>query len=72
MLNTSILVTNIDDSEEPDFQGLHTNSTIVERNGTRIGIIGVILSTTNVSIEIFFEEDNADLQLDSSFNLWIF
>ncbi|XP_046602712.1 apyrase isoform X2 [Neodiprion lecontei] len=47
MLTTPVVVTNIDDSEEPDIQGLYTNSTIVERNGTQIGIIGVILSTTN-------------------------
>ncbi|XP_012530610.1 apyrase isoform X2 [Monomorium pharaonis] len=43
-----VVVTNIDDSEEPSIQGLYKNSTIIERNGTKIGIIGVILSTTNL------------------------
>ncbi|KAH0953052.1 hypothetical protein HN011_001822 [Eciton burchellii] len=43
-----VVVTNIDDSEEPTIQGLYQNSTIIERNGTKIGIIGVILSTTNL------------------------
>ncbi|EZA61540.1 apyrase isoform X2 [Ooceraea biroi] len=43
-----VVVTNIDDSEEPTIQGLYQNSTIIERNGTKIGVIGVILSTTNM------------------------
>ncbi|XP_012260987.2 apyrase-like [Athalia rosae] len=47
MMNTTIVVANVDDSEEPDFQGLYQKSTIIERNGTRIGVIGVMLSTTN-------------------------
>lgn len=43
-----VVVTNIDDSEEPTLQNLYKNSTIIERNGTKIGVIGVILSTTNM------------------------
>ncbi|XP_072760214.1 apyrase [Anoplolepis gracilipes] len=43
-----VVVTNIDDSEEPTIQNLYRNSTIIERNGTKIGVIGVILSTTNI------------------------
>ncbi|XP_020284117.1 apyrase isoform X1 [Pseudomyrmex gracilis] len=43
-----VVVTNIDDSEEPTIQGLYQNSTIIERNGIKIGVIGVILSTTNL------------------------
>ncbi|XP_011253188.1 apyrase isoform X2 [Camponotus floridanus] len=43
-----VVVTNIDDSEEPTLQNLYENSTIIERNGTKIGVIGVILSTTNM------------------------
>ncbi|KYQ55710.1 5'-nucleotidase, partial [Trachymyrmex zeteki] len=46
-INAPVVVTNIDDSEEPTIQGLYKNSTIIERNGTKIGVIGVILSTTN-------------------------
>ncbi|KAL6259899.1 hypothetical protein P5V15_009810 [Pogonomyrmex californicus] len=47
-VNAPVVVTNIDDSEEPAIQGLYKNSTIIERNGTKIGVIGVILSTTNL------------------------
>ncbi|XP_015595634.1 apyrase [Cephus cinctus] len=47
MVTSPVVVTNIDDREEPDIQGLYTNSTIIVRNGTQIGVIGVILSTTD-------------------------
>lgn len=47
-VNAPVVVTNIDDSEEPTIQGLYKNSTIIERNSTKIGVIGVILSTTNL------------------------
>ncbi|KYM99521.1 5'-nucleotidase [Cyphomyrmex costatus] len=47
-VNAPVVVTNIDDSEEPTIQGLYKNSTIIERNGTKIGVIGVIISTTNL------------------------
>ncbi|XP_032670462.1 apyrase isoform X2 [Odontomachus brunneus] len=43
-----IVVTNIDDSEEPSMQHLYEKSTIIKRGGKRIGIIGVILSSTNM------------------------
>lgn len=46
-MKAPVVVTNIDDSEEPSIQGLYQNSTIIERGGKKIGIIGVILSTTN-------------------------
>ncbi|XP_015191733.1 PREDICTED: apyrase-like [Polistes dominula] len=46
-MKAPVIVTNIDDSEEPSIQGLYKNSTIIERGGKKIGIIGVILSTTN-------------------------
>ncbi|XP_012139780.2 apyrase isoform X1 [Megachile rotundata] len=42
-----VVVTNIDATEEPTMQGLYKNSTIIERGGRKIGVIGVILSTTN-------------------------
>lgn len=47
-LNAPVVVSNIDDSFEPDLQGLYQKSTVIERDGKKIGIIGVILSTTNV------------------------
>ncbi|XP_076639053.1 apyrase [Colletes latitarsis] len=46
-LKAPVVVTNIDASEEPSMQGLFKNSTILLRNGTKIGVIGAILSTTN-------------------------
>ncbi|XP_050500450.1 apyrase isoform X2 [Diabrotica virgifera virgifera] len=39
-----IIVSNIDDSLEPSMQGIYQKSTIIERNGKKIGIIGVITS----------------------------
>lgn len=51
-ITSPIVVTNIDDSLEPDIQGKYKKSTVVERNGRKIGIVGVILSTTNVNIFI--------------------
>ncbi|XP_076242053.1 apyrase [Calliopsis andreniformis] len=47
MVKAPVVVTNIDDTEEPTMKGLYRNSTVLERNGTKIGVIGVILSTTN-------------------------
>nr|XP_023023869.1 apyrase [Leptinotarsa decemlineata] len=44
-LKHPIVVSNIDDSLEPDIQGIYTKSTIIERGGKKIGIIGVITST---------------------------
>ncbi len=44
---TPIVITNVDDSSVPSFQKKYTNSTIIERNGRKIGIVGVILETTN-------------------------
>ncbi|XP_014477409.1 PREDICTED: apyrase isoform X2 [Dinoponera quadriceps] len=43
-----VVVTNIDNSKEPRMNNLYQNSTIITRNGKKIGIIGVILSTTNM------------------------
>ncbi|XP_018574618.1 apyrase [Anoplophora glabripennis] len=44
-LRSPIVVANVDDSLEPTFQGLYNKSTVIERNGKRIGIIGVLVST---------------------------
>lgn len=48
-ITSPIVVTNIDDSLEPDIQGKYNKSTIVIRDGRKIGIVGVMLSTTNVN-----------------------
>ncbi|KAL7286426.1 hypothetical protein TKK_0019375 [Trichogramma kaykai] len=39
--NAPVVAANIDSSEEPSMQGLYRNSTIIERSGKKIGIIGV-------------------------------
>lgn len=44
---TPVLLANVDDSGEPTMQGKYKKSMIIERNGEKIGIIGVILRTTN-------------------------
>ncbi|XP_043482671.1 apyrase-like isoform X2 [Leptopilina heterotoma] len=43
-----IVVANIDSSKEPRLQGLYKNSTIINRGGKKIGVIGVILKSTNL------------------------
>ncbi|XP_033230427.1 apyrase-like [Belonocnema kinseyi] len=43
-----VVVSNINDANEPTIKGLYQNSTIIERGGRKIGIIGVILSTVNL------------------------
>ncbi|KAK4885954.1 hypothetical protein RN001_002225 [Aquatica leii] len=47
-LNAPVVVANIDDSQEPDIQGIYNKSTVVVRNGKRIGVVGVLLATTDV------------------------
>lgn len=49
-IESPIVVSNIDDSDEPTFQGKYKKSTVIDRYGRKIGVIGVILSTTNVRI----------------------
>ncbi|KAG5884885.1 hypothetical protein JTB14_025049 [Gonioctena quinquepunctata] len=44
-LTHPIVVSNIDDSLEPEIQGTYAKSTIIERHGKKIGIVGVITST---------------------------
>ncbi|CAG9765346.1 unnamed protein product [Ceutorhynchus assimilis] len=46
-LTTPVVCSNINDAEEPDIQGTYTKSVVIERNGKKIGIIGVIYSLTN-------------------------
>jgi len=51
-MNAPFVVANIDDSEEPTIQGKYNKSIIIEKGGRKIGILGYILRTTNVSIAI--------------------
>lgn len=48
-VNTTMLVANMDSTNEPDMTGKYQKSTIIERNNRKIGVIGVILETTYVS-----------------------
>lgn len=48
-IQSPIVLANVDLTEEPQLQGKFLNSTILIRNGRRIGIIGVIAADTNVS-----------------------
>ncbi|CAH0596442.1 unnamed protein product [Chrysodeixis includens] len=47
-LDSTVVTANIIDDLEPTIQGLYKKSTVVERDGRRIGIIGVIIASTNV------------------------
>lgn len=49
-IETPIVVANIDDSAEPDFQGKYNKSIILEREGRKIGVIGVVATTTSVRV----------------------
>lgn len=62
-LNAPVVVSNIDDSEEPDMQGIYTKSTVIERFGKKIGIVGVITSLcaqiSNTEKLKFFKESES-------------
>ncbi|OXU20285.1 hypothetical protein TSAR_016141 [Trichomalopsis sarcophagae] len=46
-LQAPVVVTNIDQSDEPSLRNLYTNSTIIRKGDKDIGIIGVIFSETD-------------------------
>ncbi|XP_072933664.1 apyrase-like [Epargyreus clarus] len=47
-LEAPVVTANIIDDEEPTIQGLYNSSIIVEKGGRKIGIIGVLIATTNM------------------------
>lgn len=51
-LKSPVLVSNLDDSEEPDIKGLYKKSIVIERDGKKIGIIGVVSEHTDVVINL--------------------
>jgi hypothetical protein len=51
-MNAPFVVANMDDSQEPFIQGKYNKSIIIERGGRKIGILGYVLRTINVSIAI--------------------
>lgn len=49
-VDTNMLVANMDCAHEPTMEGKYNKSMIIERSGRKIGVIGVILETTYVSL----------------------
>uniref|UniRef100_A0A182K4F9 Apyrase n=1 Tax=Anopheles christyi TaxID=43041 RepID=A0A182K4F9_9DIPT len=47
VIESPVVVTNIDDSEEPTLQGKYTKSVVLVRGGRKIGVVGVIHHLTN-------------------------
>ncbi|KAF9808321.1 hypothetical protein SFRURICE_008374 [Spodoptera frugiperda] len=47
-LNSTVVTANIIDDLEPTIQGLYEKSIIVEKNNRKIGIIGVLIATTDI------------------------
>lgn len=45
-LESDVVVANLDDSEEPELQGLYKKSKIVERDGRKIGLVGALVQAT--------------------------
>lgn len=49
-LKSPVIVANIDDVDEPEFQGKYNRSIVIDRYGRKIGVIGIIISTVDVRI----------------------
>uniref|UniRef100_A0A336KUY8 apyrase n=1 Tax=Culicoides sonorensis TaxID=179676 RepID=A0A336KUY8_CULSO len=47
-IQSPMIVANIDSSDEPTFQGHYNHSLVIDKNGTKIGIIGVVLQSYDV------------------------
>ncbi|CRL07285.1 CLUMA_CG020264, isoform A [Clunio marinus] len=71
ILNSPVVVCNIDDRHEPSIQNLYQKSVIVTRNGRKIGIIGVILQETRdiANTDNINFKNEADSIRDESTNL---
>lgn len=48
-IESPIVLANVDLTDEPQLQGKFLNSTVLIRNGRKIGVIGVIANDTYVS-----------------------
>lgn len=57
------VVCNMDDSAEPTMQGLHQKSIVIERYARKIGIIGVMLATTDVSESAPLKVNNSSIHM---------
>ncbi|XP_057652348.1 apyrase-like isoform X1 [Diorhabda carinulata] len=67
-LKHPIIVSNIDDSLEPSIQGTYKKSVVIERNGKKIGIVGVLtadcanLSSTG---KLVFHDESASVNAEA-------
>lgn len=52
-LKSPVVVANIDDTNEQSFQGKYQKSIVIDRYDRKIGIIGVIIETVDVSEESY-------------------
>ncbi|KAG5676388.1 hypothetical protein PVAND_006228 [Polypedilum vanderplanki] len=78
---TPVVIANVDDSNEPSFQGMYKKSIIITKYGRKIGIIGAILRSTNTiaktgNIKFFNEaekvrEEAARLRTEEGVNIII-
>lgn len=59
-LASPVVVSNIDDSLEPTFKGKYKKSIVIDRYNRKIGVIGVILSTTNVRYLLIYTNRTID------------
>lgn len=46
-IESPVVIANVNDDQEPTFKNKYVKSTIITKNGRRIGVIGAILRTTN-------------------------
>ena len=46
-IDSPVVIANVDDSQEPTFQGKYQKSVVIERSGRKIGVVGAILRSTN-------------------------
>lgn len=51
-LESPMLVANMDSSSEPRMQDLYVSSTVIDKYKQKIGVIGVIIQTTDVSLTL--------------------
>lgn len=46
-IDSPVVISNVNDSEEPTFQDKYQKSVVIERGGRKIGIVGAILRSTD-------------------------
>ncbi|XP_049301119.1 apyrase-like [Anopheles funestus] len=69
VIESPVVVANIDDREEPTMQGKYTKSVVLDRGGRKIGVIGVIHHLTNTMgmterVRFLDEVDQLRLEID--------